>query len=83
MSGMNAGFAAYLAKKNSKGDLSKDRSIAPMQGQQGPMPTMNVSNSAQESLNNTKAPMTKKMPHGKAHSKVATAPKNLSHGKYL
>lgn len=83
MSGMNPGFAAYLANKNNKGDMSLNPSMAPMQPKGKQQASPGVSNSALQSLNNTKAKVATHVPKGKAHAKVMTPPKNMKHGRYL
>lgn len=46
-------------------------------------PKGGIKNSSMENLKNTQAQTLHKLPKGKAHSKVSTAPKNLPHGKYI
>jgi hypothetical protein len=75
-------MSKYLTKKGHKGGLERSRSIAPMQGRQGKLPSMGMGAQPHESLNNTKAPMTKQMPQGVAHAKkVSNSP--TAPGQYL
>jgi hypothetical protein len=86
MSGMNPGFAAYLARKKA-GKTAPNTNLAP---KSVITPGSKVDKNMERKLGiKPGSPADKKMEASgfgqvaKRHSKVMTAPKNLKHGKYL